>query len=306
MSLFTSSCVGFAVSSMFYVMIVDAGSQLPTLIAIQGLGFWICSNHVESILDPSCHTWTLKYAYRWKVLFIFLFTQTHTENGVQSSHHQTFVLLENPSWISSSNNRNHHFQDFLIWWLVFPQHSGLSLLLTTCPALPFYSLPSWKSPIWAIRTAIYAGFLLLRAQQAVQSFHRTHSCGCFSGGGNPQPSMTACKGCQREHQGWHFIFKEACMCVVSGGEAWRETGMLRFSESKEETRCSIIVASRVKTCVRGQTLLGRGQSSASHLERWKCKGCSLNLCQVPDNGVVLFLTLHCNQSENRILELQFR
>lgn len=44
-----------------------------------------------------------------------------------------------------------------------------------------------KSPIWAIRTAIYAGFLLLHAQPAAQCFHRTHSCGCLSGGRESTP-----------------------------------------------------------------------------------------------------------------------
>lgn len=69
------------------------------------------------------------------------------------------------------------------------------------PLLHFAHSLLCKSPIWAIRTVIYTGFLLLRAQQAARSFHRTHSCGCLSRGGNPPPKVAACKGCQREHQG---------------------------------------------------------------------------------------------------------
>lgn len=44
-----------------------------------------------------------------------------------------------------------------------------------------------KSPIWAIRTVTYAGFLLIWAQPAAQCFHRTGSCGGQSGGGGSPP-----------------------------------------------------------------------------------------------------------------------
>lgn len=54
-------------------MMVRAGSACSTD-CYSGSRFWIRSNHVESILDPSCHTWTLKYVFRWKVLFIFLYS----------------------------------------------------------------------------------------------------------------------------------------------------------------------------------------------------------------------------------------
>lgn len=106
------------------------------------------------------------------------------------------------------------FQNFLIRWLLFLQHSSLSWgsQLALLFHLPHSIL--CKSPLWAIRTAIYAGFLLFHAQQAAQSFHRTHSCGCLAGGGNLPPKVSACKGCQWEHQGWHFIIKEECMACV--------------------------------------------------------------------------------------------
>lgn len=145
-----------------------------------------------------------------------------------------FVLFWNPLWILSSSNRN----NFWTSW-----YGGCFSLSTPVSAfclrlaLLFHCTHSLlcKSPIWAIRTAIYTGFLLLCTQQAAQSFRRTHSCDCLSRGGNLPLSMAACKRCQREHQGRHFIVREACM------EYWerrKSQGEVRlwFTESKERTK----------------------------------------------------------------------
>lgn len=79
-------------------MMVRAGSACSAD-CYSGSRFWIRSNHVESILDPSCLTWTLKYVFRWKVLFIFLYSGSHRK---WSSVHIPAGFCSTPETLESS------------------------------------------------------------------------------------------------------------------------------------------------------------------------------------------------------------
>lgn len=166
------------------------------------------------------------------------------------------------------------------------------------PLLHFAHSLLCKSPIWAIKTAIYTGFLLLRAQQAARSFHGTHSCGCLSGGGNPPPESGSLQGMPERTSGVTLGSQRSVHGVWIEEENAKgdSTG---FDSLRVKKQPNLVGENtRVKTRLRDQTLLGRGQSSAY-------KDCSLSPCQVPDNGVVLFLTLRCNKNETRVLDLRF-
>lgn len=177
--------------------------------------------------------------------------------------------------------------------LVAAVPSALSLVSAFCSQLAallhFAHSLLCKSPIWAIRTAIYTGFLLLRAQQAARSFHRTHSCGFLSGGGNPPPKVAACEGCQREHQGWHLVARS-----VHG--VWiREENTKGKSTSFDSLRVEkwpklLGPNTRVKTGPRDQTLLGRRQSSTP-TPKMEIQGPLSVPFSSSDDGVVLFLAL---------------
>lgn len=102
----------------------------------------------------------------------------------------------------AASSRNSGLQNFPARRLLFPQPPGLSLLLTTRPALPFRSLPPCRSPIWAIKAAIYAGSL--RASCAASSWVLSQDAQLWlslwgRGSTAKRDSLQGSRGCQREH-----------------------------------------------------------------------------------------------------------
>lgn len=129
----------------------DCYSGTGLLDPLQSCGIYFGRRHVILELQnmPAGERFCLSFS---------LSTQTHTENGVQSSHPQTLVLGG-----PSSKLQKQRFLRLPGGAAAFPTAApGPGLLLPSRPALPCLSLPPRRSPIWAIRAAIYAGSLRSR------------------------------------------------------------------------------------------------------------------------------------------------
>lgn len=259
---------------MFYVMRVEAGSELPTLIAIQRLGSWTCSNHVESILDPSCHTWTLKYACQWKVLFIFLFAQASHRKWSSVFPASDFLF---DSKISLNPQQLYEEQQFAeladrappLLWALWSRPSARDL-----PLSPRYSLPS----LHISHMGNEDGELTLVFFHFVHSEQPGPFMGCTTVAAFPGEGIhhhrawpRGLQGRPERTAGVTLVAREVCFVYRGGDKAKREgTGL----ERKEVTK-SGRSKHRVQTGLCGQDLWGRAQSSTSLLERWKYKGRSL-------------------------------
>lgn len=187
----THSCAGFAVSPMFYVRIVDAGSSLPALIAIQGPGFWTCSNHVESILDAVMSYLNSKICLPVKGSVYLSLSRLKLTRKMEFSPHTLILLCRG---FLAASYRNGGFRDFLAGRLLSPpqpparaSRSPLAQLfyvsLSLLAGLPYGQLGLRFMPV-----PFAAGSRVLSQDTQLWLSLR---------GGDPQPSVTACRGCQR-------------------------------------------------------------------------------------------------------------
>lgn len=147
--------------------------------------------------------------------FCLSFSLLRLTQKMEFSPHTSGLLFhsETLSQTQAAGTATTVFQTSPVWWPLSSPRSAFCSPLA--PLLRFAHSLLCTSPIWAIRTAIYTGFLLLRAQQAARSFHRTHSCGCLSGGRESTPKRGSLRGMPGAAP---WVTQEACM--VHG--AWTE------------------------------------------------------------------------------------
>lgn len=169
-------------------MMARAGSACSTD-CYSGSRFWIRSNHVESILDPSCHTWTLKYVFRWKVLFIFLYSGSHRK---WSSVHIPAGFCSTPKPLESSAAARATAPPS-------PRNGGrvfLSAHHVSCSSL----LPSMQTSHWEMGTAVLHRLVSVsQVASGSSALCRIHSWAHLLSGGTPAQIC----------QGQHFTVRGA-------------------------------------------------------------------------------------------------